>query len=486
MTEIIGREKEKSKLDIFFDSKEAEFAAVYGRRRVGKTYLIRNFFQDKPCIFFQISGIIKAKTAVQLKEFKKALEEAFYSQLKGTRLETPKNWMNALEMLHDAINLFGSQKKVVLFFDEFPWLAIRKKQLLQAIDYYWNRHWSMMPNIRLIICGSAASWIINNILNNKAGLHNRITLKLPIEPFTLKETQAYLHSKHITYNQTQVLQLYLCLGGIPYYLKGVDGKLSAIQNVNQLCFQKGGALSNEFDNLFSSLFDHSEAHETIIKVIEKKPQGIAREEIEKAINRKGGKLSTWLKELEHAGFILAFTPFGRKKGLFYKIIDEYVLFYLQWVEPYRNSLMEQETGHTYWEQLSKTAGFKAWSGYAFEAVCFKHLAKIRAALSIPEGSFASTWQHRAKTEKETGAQIDLLFDRPDGVITICEIKYANQPFKISKEEAMNLKRKVEIYQKITKTPKQIFISMITTHGLIDSIYKEDLIVSEATLKDFFI
>ena len=486
MALIVGREEEQRKLQKIFDSKEAEFVAVYGRRRVGKTYLIRNFFDEKNCIFFQVSGIIKAKASVQLKEFKKALEETFYSQLKSTTLETPKNWMHAFEMLHDAIKLFGGDKKVVLFFDEFPWLAIRKTQLLQAVDYYWNRYWSMMANVRLVICGSAASWIIDNILNNKAGLHNRITLKLPIEPFTLNETQIYLKSRSISYDYAQVLQLYMCLGGVPYYLKGVEGKFSAMQNVNQLCFQKSGSLLSEFDNLFSSLFNHSDAHETIIKLMAKKPQGLARKEIAKTMMRKGGKLSTWLKELEHAGFIMSFKPWGRERGgMFYKIIDEYVLFYLHWIVPYRNNLLELESSHAYWEQLSQSPGFKAWSGYAFEAICFKHLSKIRAALSIPNGSPASTWQYRAKKEDENGAQIDLLFDRPDGVMTLCEIKYANQPFRINKEYALNLKNKIEVYQKTTKTLKQIFVSMITTYGLVESIYNEDLIVSEAKLEDFF-
>jgi hypothetical protein len=344
----------------------------------------------------------------------------------------------------------------------------------------------MMPTIRLVICGSAASWIIDNILNNKAGLHNRITLKLPIEPFTLKETQAYLKSRHIAYNHAQILQLYMCLGGVPYYLKGIDGKFSAMQNVNQLCFQKSGSLLNEFDNLFSSLFHHSDAHEAIIRLMAKKPQGLSRKEIAKTLMKKGGKLSTWLKELEHAGFILSFQPWGRERGgKFYKIIDEYVLFYWHWIAPYRNHFLEQEAGHTYWEQLSQSPGFKAWSGYAFEAICFKHLAKIRAVLAIPEGSRAATWQYRAKEGGENGAQIDLLFDRLDGVISIVEIKYANQPFRVSKEFALNIKNKIDVYQKTTKTLKQIFVSMMTTYGIVDSIYNEDLIVSEAKAEDFF-
>lgn len=485
MQKIVGREHEKSLLTKIFDSKEAEFVAVYGRRRVGKTYLIRNFFTSKRCVFFQVSGIVGAQTKAQLHEFKKAIQETFYSHLTGTTLEEPKNWMHALEMLNDAIKTFAPRKKVILFFDELPWMAIRKKPLLQAVDYYWNRYWSAMPNIRLIICGSAASWIIKNILNNKGGLHNRVTLKLPIEPFTLQETETYLKSRGVRYNHMQTLQLYMCLGGIPHYLKSVETGFSAMQNVNRLCFQKSGLLTDEFNNLFSSLFDHSEMHEAIIKLLAAKREGVDREEIEKTLNHKGGKLSACLKELEHAGFIMSYRPWGRERGTYYKIIDEYVLFYLSWIAPEQKSVIQKEMHHAYWEQLSQTPGFKAWSGYAFEAICFKHLDRIRTALHIPEGSAAATWRYQAKKEDESGAQIDLLFDRPDGITTICEIKHANEAFKIDKDCAKNLLNKVAVYQKITKTKKQIFISMITTFGLTDSMYREEYIVSSATLKDFF-
>lgn len=485
MQKIIGREHEKKRLNQFLNSKEAEFAAVYGRRRVGKTYLIRNFFSDKPCIFFQVSGIIGAKAKTQLHAFKKSIEETFYSHLTRTSLENPKNWMDALAMLNDAINTFAPKKKVVFFFDEFPWMAIRKKQLLQAVDYYWNRYWSAMPNIRLVICGSAASWIINNILNNKGGLHNRVTLKLPIEPFTLQETETYLKSRSVRYNHMQILQLYMCLGGIPHYLKSVEAGLSAMQNVNQLCFQKTGLLHDEFNNLFSSLFDHSKLHETIIKLLASKREGVNREEIEKTLNYKGGALSTTLKELEHAGFIMSFRPWGRQRGAFYKIIDEYALFYLSWVAAEQKSIIQKETHSSYWEPIAQSPAFKAWAGYAFEAICFKHLNRIRVALQIPAGSAAATWRYHAKKTGETGAQIDLLFDRPDGIITLCEIKYANDIFKIDKDCAKNLLSKAEVYQKVTKTKKQIFISMITTFGLTDSVYREEHIVSEATLEDLF-
>lgn len=485
-TEIIGRKYEKSKLEKVFKSNEAEFVAIYGRRRVGKTFLIKNFFTHKECMFFQVSGILNAKASLQLSEFKKAIEDTFYSQFKATTLSTPSTWMEALEMLNEAIVNFAHDKKVVLFFDEFPWMAIRKFKLLQALDYYWNRYWSNMPNVKLIICGSAASWIIENILNNKGGLHNRVTLKLPIEPFKLNETKAYLKSRGVNYSNAQILQLYMCVGGIPHYLKLVEKGLSAIQNVNNMCFQKKGTLLDEFDNLFSSLFSNSEICEKIIRLVASKREGVSREEIEASLKVKGGRLTLRLKELIEAGFITMFTPWNRERGAYYKIIDEYTLFYLSWIKPQAKARITREFNAKYWEEMAQTPAWKSWAGYAYESICFKHIGNICSALNIPEGAAASSWKYVAKKgDLIDGAQIDLLFDRNDGIINLCEIKYSKQPFNIDKDYARDLENKAYVYKRITQTNKQIFISLITSAGLKESKYSKDLISSMATAGDLF-
>lgn len=483
---IIGRIDEKKQLEKIFNASEAEFVAVYGRRRVGKTFLIKEFFAEKECLFFQASGILKAAAAVQLKEFKKAVEKTFYSQFKATKLRTPVTWMEALEMLNEAIENLSYGQKVVLFLDEFPWMAQKKSQLLQALDYYWNHYWSNLPQVKLIICGSAASWIIDNILKNKGGLHNRVTLKLQIKPFDLMESQAYLKSRGISYNYAQMLQLYLCIGGIPYYLKGVEKGLSAMQNISQMCFQKTGALLDEFDNLFASLFNHHEEHEKIIQRIAKKREGVSRETIEEELSSKGGRLSCRLKELEEAGFIARYIPWGKKRGVYYKVIDEYTLFYLYWIQPIAKENISSEWNPHYWDEVSQSPAWNAWSGYAFEAICFKHVHLIRKALKIPEGAKVFTWRYIAKkSDLIDGAQIDLVFDRNDGIVNLCEIKYSKNAFNIDKEYALNLQHKAMIYQKVTQTKKQIFMSVITSAGLEASQYVSELIHSTATADDFF-
>jgi AAA+ ATPase superfamily predicted ATPase len=486
-SKIVGREDEQHQFHRVLDSHEAEFVAVYGRRRVGKTYLIRKFFESKPCLLFHASGVQNRPQESQLSAFKREIETTFYGNVRKGFLGEPKNWMDALSLLTEAINLNKDPQKIILFLDELPWMATHKSGLLSALDYYWNRFWVNNPRIKLIICGSAASWIIENILNNKGGLHNRVTLRVRLEPFTLKETEMYLNYRGITLIKPQILELYMCIGGIPYYLKMVEKGLSVVQNINKMCFQKRGTLFDEFNNLFSSLFDHSEVHEEIIKVISSKREGMERSEIERLVQTKGGHVTKYLSELEEAGFITAFLPQGRERGLYYKIIDEYTLFYLTWIAPRTKKRLREEGTSHYWETVSQSSAWKSWCGYAFEAVCYKHLTAIRKALKIPDGSSATTWRYFPKKGiiGDEGAQIDLLFDRPDGVVSLCEIKYCKEPFVIDKQVAQELFRKVKIYEKVTKTNKQIFVSMITACRLKKNLYESEAIASEAGVKDLF-
>ena len=484
---LIGRNYEQEKFEKAYQSKRAEFIAVYGRRRVGKTYLIRYFFSKKDCLYFQLTGIYKAAAKVQLKEFIKEVANTFYTS--KVKLEAPKSWMEAFEILTELIEKQDPNKTQVLFFDELPWMAMRSSKLLAALEYYWNRHWSNMPQLKLIVCGSATAWIINKIIKNKGGLHNRVTLRLPLESFTLVETQAFLKHEGIKYDAMQLLQLYMCIGGIPYYLTMLDKGLSATQNINRLCFQKKGTLLDEFTLLMSSLFDQSAVYEQLLELIASKREGMLREDIEEKIKIKGGDLSKKLAELEQTGFIAAFMPWGRsKKGKYYKIVDEYTLFYFHWIAPRALQRVINEIDNKFWEEQSQSAAWRAWSGYAFEAVCFKHISKLKKALKIPEGASAMTWRYLSKKldNLDQGVQIDLLFDRGDGIINLCEIKYSNKLFVIDKEYAKKLKDKIEIYQKITKTSKQLFISFVTTLGLAPGVYVDELVTSQAMLQDFLI
>jgi uncharacterized protein len=486
MNKIISRTREQNRLQQCLDSKTSEFVAIYGRRRVGKTYLIREFFLQKECIFLHTTGIKNGSLKIQLKEFIKEVSNTFYNNVE---IKTPSSWMDAFDLLTRAIDKVEQTSKVVLFLDELPWMSGQKSGLLMALEYYWNRHWVNYPNVRLVVCGSSASWIIKKLIHNTGGLYNRITVRIKLMPFSLSETIEYLHYRGIKFNQKQALDAYMVLGGIPFYLRYLEDSLSVPQNINQLCFQENGPLYNEFDQLFASLFNETPVYKELVKIVAAHANGTSRTELEtKAkLSQKGGSLSQKLEELEEAGFITSFISHGHtKKGLYYKITDEYILFYLRWVAPIHNEMVKKSLSNTYWIRKVTAPAYKSWAGYAFEAVCFKHIEQISKALQIPPGSMVTSWRYVPKDgSKESGAQIDLLFDRDDGVITLCEIKYSATPFLIDNTYAREILQKIAVYQKQTATNKRILFAMITTYGLKPSIYSKDLISATVSVEKFF-
>lgn len=394
-----------------------------------------------------------------------------------------RSWDDALAQLTTLISNVQKKRKVVLFFDELPWLSTPRSKMLQALEYYWNRHWVHDKRIKLIVCGSAASWMLSKIVYSKGGLHNRITRTIRLEPFTLSESKAYLHHLGIRYNNRQTLEIYMAIGGIPHYLRLLKSGLSPAQNINTVCFQAQGGLKEEFAQLFVSLFEERAAYEEIIQLISTKRKGLSRTDITRlaTLSKDGGRLTTRLKELEEAGFIVRHVPWKQEHGIYYKVIDEYILFYLAWIKAITN----KKIGRDYWQSCANSPTYYAWAGLSFEAVCEKHLDPIRKALSIPDDSLAYSWQYFPKNKEENGAQIDLLFDRKDSIVTICEIKYTEKPFLIDKEYANRLLKKINVYRKQTRCEKEIFIALISASGLKPSIYSTDMVTNEATLDDLF-
>jgi len=472
---IIGRKEEQTELIEVFNSKKAEFVVLYGRRRIGKTFLIEQFFRSKKCIFFHVTGIQDGLLKEQLAQFAKAIGETFY---KGAKIEVANSWMQAFEELNNVITKAPQPTKFVIFIDELPWMATKRSRILQALDYYWNHYWSKNNKLKLVVCGSSASWIIKNIIYNKGGLHNRYTCNLLIKPFSLNETKEFLKYRNIKFNNKQVLQLYMVVGGVPHYLDKIKKNLSAAQNIDQLCFRENGFLFSEFDKLFKSLFDDAKIYIELIKIISKLREGVTRSYIEQhsKLSKKGGTLTDRLNDLEQAGFIKSFLPFKhQRQGVYYRIIDEYTYFYLKWIEPEKKIFLSNESENDYWVHSSNTAMYYAWMGYSFESVCYKHINLIQKSLKIPGGSKAGTWRFSPKKgSKDKGAQIDLLFERKDDSITICEIKCTDKPFLIDKKYYDILMNKVAVYQKISKTTKNIFVAFISVSGIKKSVYANNV------------
>ncbi len=500
---IVGRLQEQDLLRKAYESQQAEFIAIYGRRRIGKTFLVRQYFSKNQFIlktepiFLYVTGTKDGLLHDQISNFTQEIGKSFYS---GAQLEVKDNWRETLESLTKAIQSTPQNKRIVLFFDEFPWLVTRNSNLLQTVEYYWNHHWSRDPRIKLIICGSSAGWILRNIVNSKGGLYNRVTRTLHLQPFNLYEAQEYLSSLKIKLNHHQIAHLYMVLGGIPFYLSQIEPGLSAVQNVEKLAFKDNGFLIKEFPNLYATLFEESQTHIELARLISQYPYGIAQEEIIKRIPHlsSGGRIVEWLSDLEQAGFILRLKPFSHKKrGIYYKLIDEYSLFYFRWIEPIKDSLLEQGMRPGYWESLQNIPAWNSWIGYAFESLCYKHIPQISQGLHLSPTAVPYAWRYapsksRKKEDESSehkegdrGAQIDLLFDRDDDTITICEIKYTQGPYPIDRRYAEQLNQKIEVFKKITKTKKQIFLSMISANGLKKTIYSEEMVVSSIDLELLF-
>ncbi len=481
---IIGRQPEKTELTRLYKSRDAEFLAIYGRRRVGKTYLIRNMFNNAH-LYFEITGQNNSPLSEQLNNFADAFSNTF---MNNTRLSRPQTWREAFNMLISQIENIKDPTKKVIFFDELPWLASRRSSFLPALDYFWN-HWaSQRTDILLIVCGSAASWMIKNIVHHKGGLHNRITARIRLLPFTLHETELYLQSRNIKLDRIQITELYMTMGGIPHYLRHIQKGVSASQSIDIICFGKDGILVDEFSQLFSSLFEHAAPYIAVIRILAKTHRGMTREDILQLANlSSGGSASDILSGLEESGFIGSYIPFGKiQKDTLYYLMDEYSLFYLTWIEKApRNILTSPPSG--YWLNKQQSRSWSSWSGYAFERICQKHSQQINKALGINGiSTIISSWQYRPKTDGEQGVQIDLVIDRADRTITLCEIKFSNHSYLITKSYARSLQNKIETFRRITKTPKTIFLTMITPHGVEANDYAAQLIGKEVILGDLFV
>jgi uncharacterized protein len=473
---LIGREKESAILLKALNSPEAEMVAILGRRRVGKTYLVGSVYAKH--IRFEVTGLQNATVKSQLSNFFLHLKKAFGN---SNITEKPTNWLEAFYQLTECLDktLVPNQKSVV-FFDELPWLATQKSGFLDGLSYFWNS-WAVKNNVVVVLCGSAASWMIEHIVDNKGGLHNRITRRIHLAPFNLYETDAYLRNKHIVFDKYQLVQIYMAMGGIPHYLKEIEGGKSATQNIEQICFAKTGLLNGEFLRLYPSLFDDATHHINIINALAEKWKGLTRQEIIADTKLPdGGTLTNYLDELNQSGFITPYRVFGKKqKDILYRLTDEYSLFYLKFMqntqEPFTND----------WQELSQTQVFKIWSGYAFENLCLKHIEQVKKALGISGiYSESSSYYHNGNAERQ-GVQIDLLIDRKDSVINLFELKFYAEVFTLSKSYADELRNKVGSFKYFTKTKKQVFINLITAFGFKHNEHSLGLVNGEMSIDVLF-
>ena len=451
---LIGRIEEQNKLNTLLESQRAEFVVLYGRRRIGKTFLIKEFFQNK--FSFYSTGVLSNKNKDELMAFNKSLIE--YGSKDNT---VPKNWFDAFTRLENMIvnkeiKIDQRYNKIIIFLDELPWFDTGKSDFKPAFELFWNSFASTQNNLILIVCGSATSWIINNLLNGRGGFHNRITSKIPVKPFTIKEAEQLINiSNKNNLSRDDIINAYMIFGGVPYYLNLIDPKFSLVQNIDNICFKEDGELTNEYENLFSSLFKKHENHVKVISALAKIKKGMTRNQLlQETKLSSGDTFSRVLLELEECCFIRKYTDYKKtsKEGL-YQLIDPFILFSL-------NYMKNRKFGS--WENYVGEPSYYSWCGYAFEILCINHINSIKHALMI-EGIDSLNYSY-SNTSKG-GAQIDLLIDRKDNTINLCEIKYSTQEFSIDNDYEKKLLNKIEVFKNDTKTRKNIQLTFITLNGI---------------------
>ncbi len=405
---------------------------------------------------------------------------ALVSQFPNAEISVPQNWISAFQMLIKLLEKQKSlRKKKVIFFDEMPWMDSARSDFMPALENFWNAWASSRDDIVLIACGSATSWMTNKLINNKGGLHNRVTQRLKILPFTLNECKQYLLSHHIDWEYRDIVMSYMVFGGIPFYLSLLKSNLSLYQNVDSLFFSEDGVLRNEFKNLYASLFKHSENHIAIVKALSKKTRGLTRDEIiASAKISNGGGISKNLGELESCGFIRKYNSIGKKSKLpVYQLVDFYTLFYFHIIEGNTNN------DENFWMNKANFEKINSWSGFSFEQVCLSHIYQIKKKLGITGVSTnVASWR---SSEVEKGAQIDLVIDRKDNSINVCEMKFSSDEFTIDKSYSETLRNKIAAFKRETKTRKSVFLTMITTFGTKKNKYYMGMVQNEVVMEDLF-
>ena len=473
---IIGRQRETALLQELYQSPKAEFVAVYGRRRIGKTFLIDKTFGEK--YDFYMTGIYEGTKSEQLANFTHQLEK--YS---GKKIKQPKSWMDAFFLLEEFLETKKGKKRILVFIDELPWLDTPRSRFLKAFELFWNEWASKLDNMKLIVCGSATTWMTSKLLGNKGGLHNRVTQPIYLRPFNLEETELFLKSRGLAVSRRQVAEVYMSLGGTPYYLDMMRKSESIAQNIDRLFFSKDAPLRTEYSFLFKSLFKESTLYRKVVETLSKKMKGMTRQELLSEIKCEDtGYFSEVLNDLCNCDFIRRYTAFGKtERDMMYQLTDLYTLYYLRFVKSYHGG------DEHYWSH--RQMDISSWQGYAFEQICLHHIRQIKQKLGI-SGILSNVCSYSwpAFTDKDDknhrGGQIDLIIDRSDRTINLVEIKFTGGSYSISADYASYMQSRAEAFKVLTGTDKSIHLTMITSDG-VEHNEGWQSIQSEVVLDDLF-
>ena len=475
---MIGRKIEVKTLISRYESGRAELVAVYGRRRVGKTYLIDETFENR--ITFHHAGLSPVD---QQKNglLKRQLDRFYFSLISQGMPEgkRPKSWMEAFYMLEVFLRERDNGSRQLVFLDELPWMDTPRSGFLSAFEGFWNNWGCRHKNLMVVVCGSATSWILDNLINNHGGLYNRVTCEIKLLPFTLKECEEFFEDRSVSLSRYDIVQSYMALGGIPYYLSYFDRSFSLAQNLDNLFFKRNAVLKDEYERLFDSIFDRPAMMKTIVKKLCSRSRGFTRSELLNELHLKDGELfSKCIKALIASEFVIKYVPFGYRENEFhYKLIDPFCIFWLYFVE--NRSASEED----YWLQNLYSQAVVSWRGLAFENVCWCHIPQLKKALGISQVSTTcSAWNK--KPDDEEGLQIDLLIFRKDNIVNMCEMKYYGDTFKTDSDYYRTILRRAEILSGRLDRKTSVHPTLITTYGLENNKYS-GIFTDVITMNDLF-
>lgn len=474
---VIGRNKELSDLEMMTMSGTAEFAVVYGRRRVGKTFLVNEFFKND--FAFKVTGLAKKDKKLQLENFAAAL-----TQYGKDYYPVPATWAEAFARLRFLLENNTAKGRKVVFIDELPWMDTPRSNLLPALEHFWNDWGCTQPDLVLIVCGSATSWITKKLIKNKGGLHNRLTRKIYVRPFNLYETREYFKYRNLNISDKDILECYMIMGGIPYYLSMLERGKSLAQNVDEMFFRRKGKLDGEFENLYASLFDNSDQYIKVVTALSRKNKGLTREEIIKSTGLSdGGGLSAILSDLDNCDLIRRYQGFGKdERDSLYQLTDFYTFFYFKFIKKYGTS------DKPFWAYQINTPVHNSWSGYAFEQLCLYHYNQIEKSLGI-NGILTKVAAWSAKPDDShvpplRGTQIDLIISRSDRIINICEMKFVDEEFSMTARYREEINNKIMRFRHDCKVRYPIHPVLVTTYGLKQNEHS-DIFQNVVVQKDLF-
>lgn len=473
MTRIIARSNEIGMLEKKYRSGKSEFVIVYGRRRIGKTFLVNNVFADR--FTFTFVGARKQKQGKQLQRFAsqlKAYTDSAYAP-------TLNNWDEAFQELRTLIERRPKEERKVIFLDEMPWIDSPRSSFVEALEYFWNAWAAQRNDILFIACGSATSWMVNKLVKNKGGLHNRITEQIYLRPFRLGECEDYLHEIGCTWDRYTILQCYMAMGGVPYYMSLLNSEQSLAQNVDRLFFAKNALMREEYDELYNASFNQAEKYIAVIKALAGSRKGLLRADIIDKTKLDGGGLTKILENLERCDFIESYSRFNSSiRNTLYRISDPYTLFYFKFLH---NKSTKDEH---WWTNNMHSHSVESWQGFSFETVCMNHLEQIKHCLGISGiATTTSSWRKKGD-DTNAGTQIDLVIDRSDRVINLCEMKFSKEPYTITKDYEEKLRNRMAVFRAETKVRKSLVTTMVTTYGVLRGIHS-GIIQNEVRMDDLF-